>query len=237
MQNTFLSVTEHVRHKFNAVDIVTEPFPTINIDNVFPDEFYQQILKHTIPTDCLQTLGELGRVPKNSYKDRKLVVLEPKMLILSNELRQFWEPFSIWMYTDFLRIVLEKFSKLIYQRFNNVVPKIIPETLYIRDTGGYKLGPHTDSLEKVITLLIYLPNDDSSSEFGTSIYQHKDASFRCTGGPHYEPENFYRISTVNFVPNRLFGFFKTNNSFHGVEEIPAGVERNLLIYDLKVGAE
>jgi hypothetical protein len=36
-----------------------------------------------------------------------------------------------------------------------------------------------------------------------------------------------------FLPNALFGFFKTDRSFHGVEAIRSGgVERNALLYNI-----
>jgi hypothetical protein len=130
--------------------------------------------------------------------------------------------------------VLEKFADLIVKRFADTVPKIQAETLYTRDRSGYKLGPHTDSTAKVITLLIYLPQDAANPGLGTSIYQHRDPGFTCAGGPHYQVQDFHKIATAEYVPNRLFGFFKTNNSFHGVEPLGGDLTRDLLIYDLQV---
>ena len=38
-----------------------------------------------------------------------------------------------------------------------------------------------------------------------------------------------------YVPNALFAFLKTSNSFHGVEPITdAHVKRDLLLYDIQV---
>ena len=86
---------------------------------------------------------------------------------------------------------------------------------------------------KVITLLFYLPKDESQRHLGTSIYLPKDREFRCPGGPHYSREGFERIVTMPFLPNSLFVFLKTNNSFHGVEPVQdPDTRRWLLLYDL-----
>lgn len=61
----------------------------------------------------------------------------------------------------------------------------------------------------------------------------KDPNFRCPGGPHYPHEGFERLKTLPFLPNSLFAFVKTDNSFHGVEPIgDANCRRWLLLYDL-----
>jgi hypothetical protein len=63
----------------------------------------------------------------------------------------------------------------------------------------------------------------------------KDPAFRCEGGPHYAYDKFDRMLTMPYVPNALFAFMKTPNSFHGVEPIgEPDVRRDLLLYDLRV---
>ena len=107
------------------------------------------------------------------------------------------------------------------------------EALLVQDITNYKLGPHTDTPHKVITLLFYLPKDTSQSHMGTSIYVPKEPTFRCPGGPHYPHEGFERLWSMPFLPNSLFAFFKTDNSFHGVEPVrDEGCRRWLLLYDL-----
>jgi hypothetical protein len=40
--------------------------------------------------------------------------------------------------------------------------------------------------------------------------------------------------TMPYLPNSLFGFLKTQNSFHGVEPVKeVDVQRNLLLYDIR----
>ncbi len=88
---------------------------------------------------------------------------------------------------------------------------------------------------KLISLLFYCPDDDSRKHLGTSIYTPIDPDFRCAGGPHYPHERFTKVATMEYRPNALFAFFKTDNSFHGVDPIrDADVLRDLMLYDIRV---
>ena len=72
---------------------------------------------------------------------------------------------------------------------------------------------------------------------GTSIYVPNDPDFRCPGGPHHNRNQFTRLHTNPFAPNSLFAFFKTDNSFHGVEPVgDPDCRRWLLLYDIYVNA-
>ena len=105
----------------------------------------------------------------------------------------------------------------------------------MRDRTTYSLGPHTDTPEKVLSFLFYLPPDASMAHLGTSIYVPKDPQFICRGGPHHDFAHFRRMLTMEYLPNTLFAFMKTPNAFHGVEPITeAEVRRDLLLYDIRI---
>ena len=112
-----------------------------------------------------------------------------------------------------------------------------------KDRSGYVLGPHTDSPVKVATALFYMPvrsyldgphNALQSESFGTSLYLPKDPTFRCPGGAHHPRSAFDLVHTFPYAPNTMFAFFKTDNSFHGVEPVESREPRRLLIYDCRV---
>jgi len=82
-------------------------------------------------------------------------------------------------------------------------------------------------------MLFYLPPDTSQSHLGTSIYIPNNPAFSCPGGAHHPREHFSRLHTNPFVPNSLFAFFKTDNSFHGVEPVmDPDTRRWLLLFDI-----
>ena len=62
-----------------------------------------------------------------------------------------------------------------------------------------------------------------------------DREFRCKGGPHHPHNRFQKIMTMEYKPNSLFAFVKTDNSFHGVDPIQdEHVQRDILLYDVRV---
>jgi hypothetical protein len=104
----------------------------------------------------------------------------------------------------------------------------------MKDLSDYSIGPHTDHPIRVLTLLFYLPFTNELSHLGTSVYHPRNISFECEGFHHYPFQDFIRLFTAPFHPNSMFGFIKTNRSFHGVEPIAQkGIERNLLSYYLQ----
>ena len=104
--------------------------------------------------------------------------------------------------------------------------------MLLHDKANYSLGPHTDISDKVIVILIYLSSDnqiDSMDSYGTSVYIPKKTGFTCEGKTHHDHEDFYKIYTSSFKRNNSLSFFRTNNSFHGVETVPdKPIERKLL---------
>jgi hypothetical protein len=102
---------------------------------------------------------------------------------------------------------------------------------------GAHLAPHTDSPAKLVSLLLYFPSDDWKPEFGgtTDFYRPKnpqhaqnwmnrDLRFK-------DVELFYRSE---FRPNRLCGFVKSANSFHGVAPLECGPDRVRLSFNFNV---
>ena len=45
---------------------------------------------------------------------------------------------------------------------------------------------------------------------------------------------FKEVKRMDYLPNSFYGFFRTDNSFHGVEPIEEAVERNSLLYYVRV---
>jgi hypothetical protein len=177
------------------------PYPHLYVPDVFPADFYREMLRNLPPQSALKNLGELGRVTAgNTYT----------------------------MVGKFAPYLAQRFGDLRNIRFDH-------EALIVRDRTNYALGPHTDSPSKVLSFLFYLPADAARAHLGTSIYVPRDPGFLCQGGPHYDYAKFQRMLTLPYVPNALFAFMKTPNSFHGVEPIAEPeVRRDLLLYDLRV---
>ena len=226
-------------YRIGNTPIHSYPFPHIYVRDVFPAEFYEELIGNLPPRDAFAPLSKVRPISSDVYdKTRSVVNLDPESVgKLGEPYRAFWERVARMVVGSELgKLVFEKFGELIQARFKggpNV--ELFDEALLVRDTQNYALGPHTDSPLKVAAFLFYLPADDSQPHLGTSIYVPKDRRFTCPGGPHHRFDGFDRMLTMPYLPNSLFAFFKTSNSFHGVEPVnDAGAQRNLLLYDLRI---
>lgn len=213
------------------------PYPHFYERDIFPADFYQQIQKNLpdpqamIPIEKARGLKgyderfvlDIGNIDKAGLPEDKLA---------------FWRAVHEWLVIkgNFGTLIFQKFKPFIEQRFaGRTDVEFYSEALLVQDITNYKLGPHTDAPRKVVTMLFYLPADESQKHMGTSLYLPNDANFTCPGGPHYPREQFSRLYTNPFLPNSMFAFFKTNNSFHGVEPVgDPGTKRWLLLYDIFV---
>jgi len=213
------------------------PYPHIFVPDVFPADFYAEIRRNLPPQEVLKTLGELKRVQCGDYPERGVLPLTPEDLPKLDEPRRaFWDQMRQWLLgRRFFDTMIGKFAPYIAHRLGDLRRVHFGhEALIIRDRTKYALGPHTASTRKALSFLFYLPPDASKSHLGTSIYLPRDPNFRCPGGPHHGFEKFERMLTMPYVPNALFAFMKTDNSFHGVEPIDdPEVQRDLLLYDVR----
>lgn len=228
----------HVKNKLAEAPIHSSPYSYFYIENIFPKEFYQELLSNLPDTSYFQSLDQTGKVKPGAYADRSVLLLE------EHELEQlpfchllFWSKFTAAIKSEEWRtMLLEKFEPQIKERFGAHYEHVTFSSVaeLIRDRTNYSIGPHTDHPIRVLTLLFYFPSSNDQAHLGTSIYQPLDSSFECEGFAHHSLEKFKKIDTASFLPNSVFGFVRSNCSFHGREPIlDEGAERNLLNYYLQ----
>lgn len=185
------------------------------VQNVFPWDFYWKLLER-LPVD--------EAYPDDRFGGRRIAVAE--------KLGPFWSELASSLQDgELLKAVMGKFRATLQERFPGKI-EIREDVRLVRDTSQYKIAPHTDLAEKAVSLLVYLPRDKSLWKYGTSLYAPKDAGFKCvTGKPRYAFEKFSKVFTAPFMPNSVFGFARTDQSFHGVEPI-GDVVRDVLLYNV-----
>jgi len=233
----FLDAEMHLAYKVGNTPFNMFPYPHFYVPDVFPADFYQTIQQNLPDPQAMVPIAEARRVL--GYPERFVFDFTAKSLAMLPEAkREFWRQLNEWLVVkgNFGTLVFEKFKPFIAQRFKDRTDlEFQSETLLVQDVTNYKLGPHTDSTRKVVTMLFYLPPDLSQVHLGTSMYLPNDPEFRCPGGPHHSRDMFTRLHTHPFAPNSLFAFFKTDNSFHGVEPVAdPDTRRWLLLYDIYV---
>jgi hypothetical protein len=235
-------VLQHVADRISRAELQTDPFPFLVVDDVFPDEYYETMLRHFPSPSQMRPLSESGRVAPGNYEERHaLLFLDQELARLSQQQSDFWRSLAEWMYSDpFASAFVTRFCQALQPRLEAIMRsegqiKAKGDALLVQDHTRYAIGPHTDAPHRLVTFLFYLPKDDSTRNLGTSVYRPKDPDFTCWGGPHHPFDQFDRVETIEFLPNRLLAFPKTERSFHGVERIEQEkVERRLLINNVKL---
>jgi len=241
---------EHVRYQIANAPLRRYPFPHFYVQPVFPEDYYRELLANLPRTEVLTPIGETGSVgvvDRQTGSLKAKTVSEPRyiadlaVLEEDEDARQrghFWGDLSAWLLADpFRELLIGKFEEGIRERFGEGAQLHTDvDGRFVRDFNQYLIHPHTDQPKKLVSLLFYLPADDSLRQHGTTLYRPIDSEMRCNGATRHSFDLFRKIATMPFQPNALLGFLKTDRSFHGVEEIRGErIERNVLLYNIYVG--
>ncbi|HEX3102541.1 MAG TPA: hypothetical protein VHQ01_12140 [Pyrinomonadaceae bacterium] len=216
--------------------VQSAPFAYAFVRNVFPQMYYDLMRKNFPDPTQLVSNGQAGRGDK--LQARFVFELKPEYLnTLPAMHRDFWSDFANWILGERLRKhILQKFAWAVGNRFRDREHiEFWSDAALVEDRTTHSMGPHTDHPRKAVTLLFYLPGDESQAHLGTTIYLPKDRTFNCSGLAHHRSEDFDRVETFPFVPNALVMFAKSDNSFHGVEPVnDLSCRRWLLMLNINV---
>lgn len=216
------------------------PFPHRKLSEVFSATTYSRMLSHWPSDNNFTPFSDTGRVPKGPSDSRCVFVLNSQRHIDDNsEMAEFWREF----YRTFAGF--EEKSSLI----KSIEPYISTDDakqiklegldvdiLLMRDRAGYSLPPHTDAPYKLFTLLIYCGDYVELPGFDTIIYETSDQSLLGAREVHHDRMNFREVDRVKFKSNNGFFFLRTDNSFHGVEAVPAtDIQRDLIMVTGYIG--
>jgi hypothetical protein len=239
---------QFVLYQIGNAPMLRYPFPHFFIQPIFPDDYFQSLRGHLPPTDWMSPMADTGvvkvvngvkkKVVSQAYPGRysaDLADIEERAEAAGKP--AFWGDLAQWLMSDRLRgLLLDKFQPAIAERFGaEATLGTEIDARLVRDFTNYAIGPHTDAPRKLISLLFYLPADGALSHLGTTIFAHQDPSYRCEGERHHGFDGFKKVASMPYVPNSLFAFFKTDYSFHGLDQIhDSEVQRDLILYNVYV---
>ena len=233
----FSDVTSHLVYQVINTPIREYPYPHFFNTNVFPQNFYAEIMKHMPKANNYETLKEQGLInisddELKKFERRGVITLhDDKIQLIDEGIRDFWlELVKILMSPNFLIPLFVKFRPWIIDEHGELLE--IPYTTEIslfRDTEMWELDPHTDQRNEILGLFLYLPPDDSTSHLGTCVYTPKEPGLAAEGANRFPRKFFNCAYTAPFLPNCVFGFFRNNTAFHGVDYMKkTGDVRNLM---------
>jgi hypothetical protein len=206
---------EHFCERLREARVEFDPFPHYVIEHVFPDDYYQELLRNLPASSVYENLYEVTDLKLDHFRHRdQRDMNEGWTERLPSELKPFWSSFNEWFLgPELAQAVLESFVE------PASAPEVSVESQFIRHRAGYFLGPHSDLYTKLVVLLIYLAPDNSSEHLGTSLYRPKDPEFSCPNSKHYAFEDFILVKTAPYKPNSLLAFRRSDISFHGLEPL------------------
>lgn len=236
-------VLDHVIGAIEASVAHDQPFGHCYIENVFPEDFYQEMLSRLPGTEEYHALNlkAWSRANGESTRDRMFLSKEG-LAPLNSEMNVFWTTVANVITSDQLkRSVYAKLWKDIALRFGSSeeeVPDLpgYPRAVLFRDTDEYRIKPHPDGVSRIVTMMYYLPKDLSQEDLGTSLYVKRPVMKRLFGGKFEEVKRFaYRPNSgMAFVVNRT----PERTSWHGRELLEPGCGvRNSILTQFRADAD
>ena len=221
--NVLADPLAHMIERLHTPEMILDPFPHYFMEQVFPDDYYEALLRNLPGSTAYQNLFEITDLKLDHFRHRDQKDIGAGWTdLLSGEPKAFWDAFNEWFLgPDLAQAILRTFADAMNARFGDEAswPGISVEVQLIRHRAGFFLQPHSDANSKLVVLLLYLAPDASTSHLGTSIYRPKDPTFTCSKSAHHPFEDFVHIKTAPYLPNSMLAFFRSNRSFHGVEPL------------------
>jgi hypothetical protein len=239
-------VEEYVCYQIANAPVRQYPFPHFYVRPVFPEAFYAQLIERLPPTSIMKNIADAGTLKQinDDGASPRVIAEQPRWITDLATIEEYeetsgsgtlWRDAAEWLLGErFRELIMRKFSPGISERFGpGTKLGCEVEARLVRDFTKYAIGPHTDTPRKLVSLLFYLPRDESLRHTGTSLFVPVDPAFRCDGSYWHKFKSFRNVATMEFVPNALFAFLKSDRSFHGVEEIhDERIQRDVLLYNI-----
>lgn len=236
MPNIFSGADHHVARRISEEPLSQLPFEHCVVDNIFPPALFEAIQDKWPSDSVLKPLPETGR--STGYPERQVMLFTPDFMDkLSSSDQQFWiQVAQIAMGKEVVVSCYNKFKSILQPRIAHIGGNLFldAEMQVVSDRKGYEIGPHTDSPQRFISLLYYLSPEPEYESYGTGLYQPKD-SFKPTNyRVHHGFEDFELHTRVDFRPNRLVVFPRSDISYHGVEPVHIeACDRRLFIVNVR----
>lgn len=187
-----------------------DPLPSSNIfmEDMLPRNVYRELLARLPGDDALDPIIHPDAITEDGRRTRFLLDLTAESLSrFAPEDQEFWAAMiELFTAPEIAQAVVSKFAPELRQRFGDSLPDLVAVPILYRDFPGYRIGVHPDTARKIATLQFYLPEDESQLHLGTSFHLRT-------------AQGFEKLKTNAFKPNAAYGFVRTEESWHSVDEL------------------
>lgn len=230
-------LVEHGLHVIEGTKAEDAPFPHLLLKGVFPAEVFQQLLDAYPPETCFAKANAKHHTNEYGGSTRQRMTLsEAGLNALSDQDHTLWATVRAAIGSqEFRDAIFAKLATGLCRRFKLSADKLstiraFPRGQLYSETDGYKILPHPDTREKIVTMQFAFPRDNSLESVGTEFYTRSlnPASFL------REPRGFTVTKAMPFLPNHAYAFSVLNDfgmkSWHGRSTIPPmnGIRNSLL---------
>lgn len=217
--------------KIEAAPVVAHPFPHLVIDEIFPADYYAEMMRYLPPIELLQIPKQFGMM-KIGDDDQTFASISP-------EARAFWSRFDTDIKAPICGALLRKFKPYLAEKLRlacghdlQAMPaddefRPLRGIVQCRTTGA-RMGPHVDKATSLFTYLFYFATDDSLRPFGTILYDTKNRDHLVDRFRHarriraWFPDETERAAIeltpmppIEFCRNRLVAYANLPYSMHG----------------------
>jgi len=150
------------------------PFDHIQMENVFPADFYRRLLDALPARAQFHQLYHRDALREDGSSTRlRMYLYRENLWRLPAEQRRIWSKVVAALSAPALELAFKrKFRAALEDRFQMAAEKIplYPVPILVRDQPGYRIGIHSDALSKAITVQFYLPGDTAQMHLGTVFH-------------------------------------------------------------------
>ena len=237
-RSLYARLMNHIQLVIDETVAEESPFPHILIKGIFPSDVYERLLTDYPPLTSFAKANPKHHTNEYGGSTRqRLALCEAGLNAMSDEQHQLWATVRAAISSREVRdVVFTKLAKGLCRRFKvqpsdlHSIPAFPRGQLY-SEVDGYRILPHPDTREKIVTMQFAFPVDESLKNVGTEFYT------RSLNPAHYlrEPRGFCISKTMPFLPNHAYAFSVLNDfglkSWHGRSTIPPmGCVRNSLLH-------
>jgi hypothetical protein len=192
--------------KIDDALVQTDPFPHIEVDDVFTEIFFEKMIRNLPNKTGMPTSGEFSYqldIAVDPGVKRNLDGKFDYRTWVKGFQRPLWDDLHKDLCTSpFMDTILDKFG---------IDEAHFPVGRYAIEEKGAGLGPHTDRADKILSCVFYI--DDNPDAAGTHLLRPKDPNF-VPDSRHYSYEPFDIVKTLEYKMNKMIAWPVTPQSFH-----------------------
>jgi len=228
---------DYTRKRILESNLEGDPYPHLIIENIFTTDVYVCILRYLKEMRSKKGLKKISpkmspkeiEIAQRSYNDLNMIPhlnrLEEKYGI-NKKAKSFLKDLAVILNDAGVQQAwLHKFSGPLSSRrpkFDRR-SRILSRQLLTIDGSSYAILPHTDTVDKLVTILIYLPEvtDLQHQNLGTLLLRkmNTSANIQVSGKQRADWKEFHVVKQAPFKPNVALAFSACDESWHAVREV------------------